>query len=460
LQELAVNKGSNPNFTLHSGILRYKGRIYIGQATDLKLKLFQTFHASAIGGHSGNRVTLHRLKQLFYWPLLKQFVQQQIAECPVCQISKGEHVPYPGLLNPLPIPKQKWSEISLDFIEGLPKSKGKNVILVVVDRLTKYAHFLPLAHPYTAQKVADLFIDNICKLHGPPSVIVSDRDTVFTSVIWKEIFAALRVTLNFSTAHHPETDGQTERVNQCLEQYLRCMAFQEPKKWCDWLPAAEMWYNCSYHTAIKMTPFEALYEYAPPRIQEFSLSNIATTEVQMNMQEKQNMLQTLQTNLLQAQQRMKKYADLKRTERTFDVGAMVYLKMQPYRQTALGLRNALKLTSKWYGPFKVIQRVGNAAYKLQLPEGTLLHDVFHVNQLKRHLGKNAVPNPQLPLVTPDGKIKVAPLAVLARRQVPRNAGSYQVAEPQWLIHWENLTPDEATWEDAKFIQATFPSFKP
>jgi hypothetical protein len=122
------------------------------------------------------------------------------------------------------------------------------------------------------------------------------------------------------------------------------MAFQEPKKWCDWLPAAEMWYNCSYHTAIKMTPFEALYEYAPSQIQEFSLSNVATTEVQMNMMEKQNMLQTLQNNLLQAQQRMKKYADLQRTERTFDVGAMVYLKMQPYRETALGLRNALKLT--------------------------------------------------------------------------------------------------------------------
>lgn len=150
----------------------------------------------------------------------------------------------------------------------------------------------------------------------------------------------------------------------------------------------------------------------------------------MNMKEKQNMLQTLQHNLLQAHQRMKKYTNLRRTERTFDLGAMVYLKMQPYRETTLGLCNALKLTSKWYGPFKVMQRVGNAAYKLQLPEGTLLHDVFHVNQLKCHLGKNAIPNPQLPLIIPDSKIKIAPLAILAQRQVPRNAGSYQVAEPQ------------------------------
>lgn len=139
---------------------------------------------------------------------------------------------------------------------------------------------------------------------------------------------------------------------------------------------------------------------------------------------------------------------------------MVYLKTQPYRETALGLRNRLKLTSKWYGPFKVLKRIGNAGYKLQLPEGSGLHDVFHVNQLKRHLGKSAVPNANLPLVTAEGKIKTAPLVVLERRQVPRSAGAYRIPIPQWLIHWENMSIDEATWEDAQFIQATFPWFKP
>jgi hypothetical protein len=263
LQELAITNESKPNYSLQNGVLRYKGRLYIGANTNLRQRLFEAFHSSPIGGHSGNRVTHHKLKRLFYWPHLKKFIAQQVSECPVCQISKIEKVQYPGLLNPLNIPKMKWSEISIDFVEGLPKSRGKNVILVVVDRLTKYAHFLPLSHPYTAHKVASLFIDNIFKLHGPPSVIVSDRDTVFTSIIWKEIFSTLQVSLKFSTAHHPETDGHTERVNQCLEQYLRCMAFKEPTKWCDWLPTAELWYNCAYHTSIKMSPFEALYEYAP-----------------------------------------------------------------------------------------------------------------------------------------------------------------------------------------------------
>jgi IS30 family transposase len=146
----------------------------------------------------------------------------------VCQISKTEHVSYPGLLQPLPIPDQKWSDISLDFVEGLPKSRGKDVILVVVDRLTKYAHFLPLSHPFSTLQVSKIFMDNIHKLHGMPRVIVSDRDRIFTSKLWQEIFAALQVQLNFSTAYHPESDGQTERVNQCLEQYLRSMAFKEP----------------------------------------------------------------------------------------------------------------------------------------------------------------------------------------------------------------------------------------
>jgi hypothetical protein len=164
---------------------------------------------------------------------LHQFTTGKIDACLVCQISKAEKLPYPGLLNPLPIPKQKWTDISLDFVEGLLKSKGKDVILVVVDKLTKYAHFIPLSHPYSVQTIAYMFMAHIIKLHGPPASIVSDRDVIFTSKLWKDIFSSFNIKLNYSTTHHPETDGQTERVNQCLEQYLRCMVFQQPKKWCE-----------------------------------------------------------------------------------------------------------------------------------------------------------------------------------------------------------------------------------
>jgi hypothetical protein len=348
----------------------------------------------------------------------------------------------------------------MDFIEGLPKSKGKDVILVIVDRLTKYSHFLPLSHPYTVQKVASVFMDNIFKLHGPPTIITTDRDTIFTSKLWQEIFTALKISLHFTTAHHPESDGQTERVNQCLEQYLRCMTFSAPRKWSDWLPAAEWWYNSSYHTTIKMSPFEALYEYPHPFLADLPLPMSTTTEGSSTAAEKETMLSVLQQNLAKAQSSMKKYANRKRTPRTFLVGDMVYLKMQPYREKNLGSGTPLKLASKWYGPFKILQAVGNRAYRLQLPEGTQIHDVFHVNQLKKHLGARAVPNTQLHLVTPEGKLKSTPKAMLQRRHVPRNAGEYAVAVPQWLVQWEEMSPEEATWEDAAFMQSTFPSFKP
>jgi hypothetical protein len=157
---------------------------------------------------------------------------------------------------------------------------------------------------------------------------------------------------------------------------------------------------------------------------------------------------------------MKKFADTHRTPRSFLLGDMVYLKMEPHRETALGSGNPLKLASKWYGPFKVVQTVGNRAYRLQLPEGTQIHDVFHVSQLKKHLGPLAVPNKHLPLVAPSGKLKLTPVAVLERRQVPRSTGEYDVAVPQWLVQWQDMPAEEATWEDAEFIQRTFPEFKP
>jgi hypothetical protein len=151
----------------------------------------------------------------------------------------------------------------MDFIEGLPKSEGYTVIMVIVDRLSKYAHFIPVKHLYTASSIAQLFLDNIVKLHDMPQPIVSDRDTNFVSSFWKELFKLYKVNLNLSTAYHPQSDGQTERVNQCLEMYLRCSVQDSPKTWKAWLPLAELWYNSSFHTSIGCSPFKALYGYDP-----------------------------------------------------------------------------------------------------------------------------------------------------------------------------------------------------
>lgn len=443
-------------YKLEAGLLKYKGRIYVGETTEIRLELMRVYHSSAFGGHSGMRATYHRIKSLFYWPGMKKTVETFVRECPICQITKSEHVHIPGLLNPLEIPDMAWSHITMDFIEGLPTSKGKNVILVVVDRLTKYAHFLAMSHPYTVEDVVEIFMDNIHKLHGMPTVIVTDRDRVFTSKLFQELFKARKVKLRFSTAYHPQTDGQTERVNQCLESYLRNMTFQEPQQWCSWLALAEWWYNTTYHTSIQMTPFRALYGYSPPQVNEFSVPCNISEEARVTLEEKEAIIQKLKDSMDRAQKRMKHFADMNRTERTLLVGDMVYLKLQPYRQAAFGIRGSLKLRSKYYGPFKVLEKVGQVAYRLQLPDDALIHPVFHVSQLKKHLGKHAVPLPNLPSVGPNGQIKTEPVAVLQRRMIPRKG----VAVTQWLILWQNLSPADATWEDTSVIQGMFPNFNP
>jgi len=191
IEKLAINSSSASDYTLNTGVLRYKGRICMGISTTLRRNILLSLHASAVGGHSGIRATYQRVKRIFYWPNLKKDVETFVSECAVCQRAKGETCHYPGKLQPLPIPDMAWSYISMDFVEGLPKSNGKDVILVVVDRLTIHAHFLPLSHPYTASSVASLFLDNIFKLHGLPTAIVTDWDRIFTRDFWKDLFKSL-----------------------------------------------------------------------------------------------------------------------------------------------------------------------------------------------------------------------------------------------------------------------------
>jgi hypothetical protein len=372
------------------------------------------------------KATYQRVKRIFHWPILKKTIED-VSQCAICQRAKYEHCHYPGLLAPLPIPNMAWSFISMDFVEGLPKSRGKNVILVVVDRLTKYAHFLSLSHPFTAAHVAQLFLDNVFKLHGPPIAIVTDRDKIFTSKLWQDIFKSMKVSLHYSSAYHPQTDGQTKRVNQCLESYLRCMAFLEPK---NWLPLVEWWYNTNYHTSLKSSPFEALYGYPPPMILEVMVPGLDSPALDFLLQ-KQQMITRLKENLAQAQSRIKNYADLKRSERQFIVGDIVYLKLQPFRCHAFGIHANLKLATKYYGAFKILEKIGLAAYRLQLPATADIHPIFHVSQLKKHIGPQVVPQVNLPLVTPDGYIKLALAAVLDTRALPHN----DEIVTQWKIHW-------------------------
>ena len=153
---------------------------------------------------------------------------------PICLQAKPDRARYPGLLQPLPVPQSSWEIISMDFVEGLPPSGAANAILVVVDKFSKFAHFIALKHPFTAKTVAQLFLDHIYCLHGLPTSIISDRDKIFTSQFWQALFKVAGTSLRLSSSYHPQTDGQTERVNQCLETFLRCFAHSCPSQWHRW----------------------------------------------------------------------------------------------------------------------------------------------------------------------------------------------------------------------------------
>ena len=408
------NGKANTKYTWVNDQLRRKGKLMVGADNSLRMDLLNYFHSSSSGGHSGMEATMKRMAAVVYWKGLKKAVRQFVRECTVCQQYKYDHSASPGLLQPLPIPEKVWTDISMDFIESLPKSQGKEVILVVVDRLSKYGHFIPLSHPFSALSVAQVFLDNIYKLHGAPNSIISDRDRIFISGFWKELFKLLGTELKMSTAYHPQTDRQTEVTNRSLETYLRCMTGERPKDWAKWLPLAEWWYNTTHHTAINATPYEIVYGQKAPVHLPYLPGDSKLEVVDRSLQVREAAIKLLKFHLARAQQRMKLYADRYRSERHFEVGELVYVKLQPYRQKSVVNRTCLKLSAKYFGPYKILAKVGSVAYKLALPEGAKIHPVFHVSQLKKYVGAAATQS-QLSQLDEDGTLSKEPIAIMDRR---------------------------------------------
>lgn len=213
-----------------------------------------------------------------------------------------------------------WADISIDFVGGLPKVAGKSVILTVIDRFSKYAHFIPLGHPYTVASVARTFFDGIVCLHRFPSSIVSDSDTVFTGNVWRDLFGRAGVKLHMSTAFHPQTDGQSEVVNKVIAMYLRCVTGDRPRAWVDWLSWAEYCYNTSFPTALRATPFEVVYGRPPPPILPYTQGSARTEAADALLHSRDEMLAEVHHHLLQAQQLSKKYYDANHRDLEFSVG--------------------------------------------------------------------------------------------------------------------------------------------
>jgi hypothetical protein len=267
---------------------------------------------------------------------------------------------------------------------------------MVVDRFTKYAHFYPLKHLYTTSSVAATFLNNMVKLHGLLNSIVSYRDKVFTSNFWTKLFELLNIKLQMSSAYHPQTDDQTECVNQCLEMYLRCAINSTPKQWVKWLLLVELWYNSSYHSSLKCSPFKALYGSEPSMAAIPKPVPTNNTDLNTTLAERHHFSELLKDHLAQAQNRMKMDANSRRPVHSFQVGEQVLLKLKPYVQSSVVSRTYTKLALKYFGPYKILQKIGTVVYRLELPASAQVHPVFHVSQLKQFTPNHSLVFSELP----------------------------------------------------------------
>ena len=440
-------------FTARNGLFFFKGRIVVPSDVTLRNKLIYEAHDTKIGGHSGVLRTFKKVATQFYWPSMHKSVQEYVKSCDTCQRTKSETLPPAGLLQPLFIPCQVWDDITIDFITGLPLSQGKDTIFVVVDRLSKYAHFMSLSHPFTAKVVADKFVEGVVKLHGMPRSIISDRDPIFISKFWQEFFTMSGTKLKMSSAYHPQTDGQSEVVNRCLEQYLRSFVHQWPRRWHSFLHWAELWYNTTFHASTGMTPYQALYGRPPPTLPEYFDGTTPVHEVDQALLHRDELLLQLKQHLTTASNRMKQTADKNRRDVSFAEGDMVFLRLQPYRQSSAFKRAHQKLASRFFGPYPILQQVGRVAYRLQLPEGVRIHPVFHVSLLKKYVGDATNTQTDLPPVSDDGGIILEPETILDHRWVKQ--GGKFITES--LVQWKHLPPEDATWELTEFLCQQFPN---
>ncbi|GJT75953.1 reverse transcriptase domain-containing protein [Tanacetum coccineum] len=361
-------------------------RIWVPVYGNLRTLIMNEAYSSKYSVHPRADKMYYDLRDLYWWPGMKKDIATYVSKCLTCSKVKAEHQKPSGLLQQPEIPKWKWENITMDFIVKLPRTRsGHDAIWVIVDRLTKSAHFLAVHEDFKTEKLARLYINEIVARHGVPVSFISDRDSHFTSRLWQSLQKALGTRLDLSIAYHPETDGQSERTIQTLEDMLRACAINFGGNWDTHRPLVEFSYNNSYHTIVECALFEALYGRKcrmPIAWAEVGESQLIGPEI---LQETTDKIVQIKERLKTARNHQKSYADNRRKPLKFSVGDKVLLKVSPWKGVVrFGKRS--KISPRYVGSFEGVERVGPVAYRLRLPQELVgIHDTFHVSNLKKCL---------------------------------------------------------------------------
>ncbi|GJY41679.1 reverse transcriptase domain-containing protein [Tanacetum coccineum] len=426
------------------GGIYFFDRIWIPSVGGVRKLIMDEAHTSRYSIHPGADKMYYDLRDLYWWPGMKRDIAEYVSRCLTCSKIKAEHQKPSGLLQQPEIPEWKWEKITMDLVTKLPRSSsGYDAIWVIVDRLTKSAHFLPIREDYKTEKLARIYINEIVARHGVPVSIISDRDGRFASHLWQALQKALGTKLHMSTAYHPETDGQSERTIQTLEDMLRACVMDFGGSWDTHLPLVEFSYNNSYHTSVKCAPFEALYGRkcrSPVIWTEVGESQLIGPEI---VQETTEKIIQIKERLKTARSRQKSYADKRRKPLEFKVGDRVLLKVSSWKGVVrFGKKGKL---APWYvGPFEIVECVGPLAYRLKLSqELSCIHDTFHVSNLKKCL---AEPDVQVPLEEIVIEIVERGVKKLKQRRIILVK-----------VRWNSRQEAEYTWEHEDQFRKKYPN---
>lgn len=354
------------SYVVHDGFLFKENRLCI-PLSGVRELLVREMHSGGLAGHFGVHKTVDLLREHFYWPKMITDVQKIIERCATCQRAKSTF--HKGLYTPLPVPDIPWESVSMDFIVGLPRTqRGKDAIMVVVDRFSKMAHFLPCHKTNDALYVADLYFREIVKLHGIPRSIVSDRDSKFLSHFWRTLWKFVGTKLLFSTSHHPQTDGQTEVTNRTLGNLLRGLVSRTQKDWDLKLGHAEFAYNRSSSTTTNHSPFEVVYginPFIPVDLIPLPKGDIIHVESRKRLEAFQSTWTKVKAQIEKMNEQYQNRANKKRSQPVFQPGDLVWIHLRKERFPG---KRKHKLMPRADGPFKVLERYGESAYKIELPD--------------------------------------------------------------------------------------------